>query len=63
MFAPNVWGGLARTTAEQRWDATWENNVAVAGMADEAGLEFILPLAQWSGLKGASPTDGHTSKP
>ena len=60
MFAPNVWGGLARTTAEQRWNATWENNVALAGQADEAGLEFILPLAQWTSLRGAMDTDGHT---
>jgi hypothetical protein len=29
-------------------------------MADEAGPEFILPLAQWSQLKGACDTDGHT---
>lgn len=60
VFAPNVWGGLARTTAEQRWEATWENNRALARMADDAGLEFILPLAQWSGVKGAMDTDRHS---
>jgi FMNH2-dependent dimethyl sulfone monooxygenase len=60
VFAPNVWGGLSRTTAEQRWDATWDNNEALARMADAAGLEFILPLAQWSGLKGAMETDRHS---
>ncbi|SPL88307.1 Coenzyme F420-dependent N5,N10-methylene tetrahydromethanopterin reductase and related flavin-dependent oxidoreductases; sulfonate monooxygenase [[Actinomadura] parvosata subsp. kistnae] len=60
LFAPNVWGGLTKTTAEQRWQATWDNNAALGKMADEAGLEFILPLAQWSQLKGASDTDGHT---
>ncbi|MEV4671404.1 LLM class flavin-dependent oxidoreductase [Actinomadura sp. NPDC049382] len=60
VFAPNVWGGLTKTTSEKRWDATWNNNAAITRLADEAGLEFILPLAQWGMLKGASPTDGHS---
>jgi alkanesulfonate monooxygenase SsuD/methylene tetrahydromethanopterin reductase-like flavin-dependent oxidoreductase (luciferase family) len=59
VFAPNMWGGLTRTTAEQRWQATWDNNVAVGKMADEAGMDFLLPLAQWSRLKGQAQTDGH----
>ncbi|MEO3892215.1 LLM class flavin-dependent oxidoreductase [Nonomuraea sp. B5E05] len=60
VFASNVWGGLTKTTAAQRWNASWDNNVALATMADQAGLEFMLPLAQWSQLKGAAETDGHT---
>jgi alkanesulfonate monooxygenase SsuD/methylene tetrahydromethanopterin reductase-like flavin-dependent oxidoreductase (luciferase family) len=58
LFAPNVWGGLSKTLAEQRWEATWENNVALAHQAEEAGLEFILPIAQWLGHNGQAETDG-----
>ena len=53
-FAPNCQGGLAITTAPERWDASWENNLALARMADEAGLDFILPIARWRGWGGPS---------
>jgi dimethylsulfone monooxygenase len=48
LFSFNVAGGLAQTTSEI-WDASWENNVAVARLAEEAGLEFLLPLGRWRG--------------
>jgi hypothetical protein len=43
MFSFNVAGGLAQLKTE-RWDGSWEKNLAVARLAEEAGLEFLLPL-------------------
>jgi alkanesulfonate monooxygenase SsuD/methylene tetrahydromethanopterin reductase-like flavin-dependent oxidoreductase (luciferase family) len=54
IFAANCSGGLAATTVPERWAATWEDNEAVARMADAAGIEFMLPIARWRGYAGAS---------
>jgi dimethylsulfone monooxygenase len=34
------------------WDNTWEHNVAAARLAEDAGLEFLLPLSRWNGPRG-----------
>jgi FMNH2-dependent dimethyl sulfone monooxygenase len=56
LFAPNCSNGLAMTTVPERWVASWENNLALAGLAEQAGLEFILPIARWHGYDGAEVT-------
>jgi FMNH2-dependent dimethyl sulfone monooxygenase len=48
LFSFNVEGGLAQLK-EPVWNATWENNVAAVRLAEEAGLEFLLPLGRWDG--------------
>jgi FMNH2-dependent dimethyl sulfone monooxygenase len=58
VFSSNCAGGLAKTRAPERWEATWPNNVAVAGIADEAGLDFLLPVARWRGLGGETDPAG-----
>src|SRR5947207_7660984 len=58
LFGINVEGGMAITTAPEKWNPTWENNVAVARMLDEAGLEFLLPIGRWRGYGGASDFQG-----
>jgi len=60
LLAPNVWGGLTQTLAPERWEATWPNNVALARMADAAGLDFVVPLASWLGLGSVAETDAHS---
>jgi FMNH2-dependent dimethyl sulfone monooxygenase len=60
LFSANRWGGLAYTTAPERWDASWENQVAAARAAEDAGLDFLLPLGTWLGKGGDSKTDGHS---
>ena len=52
LFGLNCSGGLAVTTVPERWDASWENNQKAAVMADEAGLDFMLPLGRWKGYGG-----------
>ena len=60
LFGMNCSGGLSLTKAPERWDASWENNVKAAQLADEAGLEFLLPIGRWHGYKGETDTQGST---
>ncbi len=60
LFAMNCSNGLTMTKAPERWDASWENNVAAARLADEAGIEFLLPIGRWHGYKGETDTEGST---
>lgn len=53
LFSFNVQNGMAKFT-KQLWDSTWEQNVRVAKRAEEAGLEFLLPLGRWDGLRGSA---------
>jgi len=56
IFASNCSGGLTMTKAPEHWDASWDNNLRVAQAADEAGLEFLLPLGRWRGHFGETNT-------
>lgn len=58
LFAANCAGGGAITTVPERWEATWDNNLALAQMADSAGLELMLPVARWVGYGGSSNFQG-----
>ena len=40
------------TLAPEYWEASWENNLKAAQLADDAGLEFILPIGRWRGYGG-----------
>ena len=52
VFSTNADGGLAITDVAERWRASWDDNLAAAGIADRAGLEFLLPIARWRGFGG-----------
>lgn len=58
LFSPNCSGGMAITTVAERWQASWANNLALAQLADEVGLEFLLPIARWTGYGGATDFQG-----
>ena len=58
LFGANCSGGLATSTFPDRWEATWENNLALARMADAAGMDFMLPLGRWIGYGGATNHNG-----
>jgi FMNH2-dependent dimethyl sulfone monooxygenase len=60
LFAPNCRGALAITTVPESWDASWEHNAELARLCDEAGIEFILPIARWKGYGGASRFEEET---
>ncbi len=48
---------MAVTKIQERWQNSWDNNIRLARMCDEAGLEFLLPIARWIGYGG--DTDFH----
>lgn len=58
-FSANCSSGMAVTKVEERWVNSWDNNIALARLADEAGIEFLLPIARWIGYGGE--TDFHGS--
>lgn len=53
VFRMNCEGGLCITKAPDRWQADWDDIVAVSQMADAAGFELNLPLARWKGYGGS----------
>lgn len=52
LFSPNCTGGLAVTRIPERWRATWTDNLRLGRLADEVGIDFILPIARWIGYGG-----------
>jgi FMNH2-dependent dimethyl sulfone monooxygenase len=54
LFASNCSGGLAITTVPERWSASWSENVALARLADDAGIDTMIPIARWIGYGGSS---------
>ena len=58
LFGLNCSGGLTMTKAAEHWEASWDNNVKAAKLSEEAGLEFILPVARWHGYRGETDSEG-----
>src|ERR1700731_2065133 len=58
-FSPNCSGGMSVTKVSERWVNSGDNNIRLAQLADEAGIEFLLPIARWIGYGGE--TDFHGS--
>ena len=54
LFSPNCSGGLAVTTIPERWSASWPDNLRLGRLADEVGLDFLLPIARWIGYGGVT---------
>jgi alkanesulfonate monooxygenase SsuD/methylene tetrahydromethanopterin reductase-like flavin-dependent oxidoreductase (luciferase family) len=48
----NASSGRTMTRVPERWSGTWADNRALAQMADDAGLEFLLPIGRWKGYGG-----------
>jgi alkanesulfonate monooxygenase SsuD/methylene tetrahydromethanopterin reductase-like flavin-dependent oxidoreductase (luciferase family) len=60
LFALNCRGGNSLTKGPKRWEASWRNNLTAVRQAEEAGLEFVLPLARWRGHGGSKDTEGRS---
>ena len=58
IFGANCSSGRTYTTAPERWDASWDNNLRLAQIADAAGLECMIPIARWKGYGGESNPNG-----
>ena len=59
-FGANCSSGRAVTTVAERWSGSWEDCVRLARMADEAGIEFMLPIGRWKGYGGDTNYQGAT---
>jgi FMNH2-dependent dimethyl sulfone monooxygenase len=60
LFGPNCSSGRAVTLVPERWSGSWPDNLKLARMADEAGLDFLLPIARWKGYGGDTDYQGAT---
>jgi len=50
--------GRAVTMVPERWTGAWADNLRLAKMADEAGFDFLLPVARWKGYGGDTDYQG-----
>src|SRR6266849_6614769 len=60
LFGANCSSGRAVTMVAERWSGSWPDNVRLARMADEAGIDFLLPIARWKGYGGDTDYQGAT---
>jgi FMNH2-dependent dimethyl sulfone monooxygenase len=58
VFGANLGGGCTATTAEGTLEATWPATLEVARLADEAGIEAMVPVARWKGFGGPTNFNG-----
>jgi alkanesulfonate monooxygenase SsuD/methylene tetrahydromethanopterin reductase-like flavin-dependent oxidoreductase (luciferase family) len=58
IFATNVSGGCAITTAEEAYQLNWPNTLSIAELADRHGYEAMVPVARWKGFGGPSNFNG-----
>jgi dimethylsulfone monooxygenase len=59
-FGSNCSSGRYLTTVPERWTATWDDNVRLALLLDDAGMDFFLPIARWKGYGGDADYHGST---
>jgi len=60
LFGANCSSGRAVTLVAERWSGSWPDNVRLARMADDAGIDFLLPIARWKGYGGDTDYQGAT---
>ena len=58
-FSTNCSSGMTPTKIAERWDNSWDNNLTLAKMLDEAGIDFMLPIARWIGYGGETDFHGN----
>ena len=58
LFGSNCSSGRAATKVPERWSASWEDNLALAQMADAAGIDMMIPVGRWRGYGGATNFEG-----
>jgi len=60
LFGANCSSGRAINTLPERWSADWDSCEAMAKLADEIGMDFILPIGRWKGYGGPTDFQGTT---
>ena len=59
-FGANCSSARTATLVSERWLASWPDCLKLARLADEAGIDFLLPIGRWKGYGGGSDFHGTT---
>ena len=57
LFGANLSSARTATVVPDRWSASWADCLQMARIADEGGIDFLLPVGRWKGYGGE--TDFH----
>src|SRR5580692_8017092 len=60
LFGANCSSARTATLVPERWLASWPDCLKMARIADEAGIDFVLPIGRWKGYGGSSDFHGTT---
>ena len=60
LFGANCSSARSATKVPERWQATWPECLRLAQMADETGIDFMLPIGRWKGYGGDTDFHGAT---
>jgi len=60
LFGANCSSGRAVTRVPERWSGAWRDNLDLARTADDAGIDFMLPIGRWKGYGGDTDYQGAT---
>jgi hypothetical protein len=60
VFGANCSSGRSATTVPERWSANWPDCLQLARLADDAGIDFMLPIGRWKGYGGDTDFHGTT---
>jgi dimethylsulfone monooxygenase len=60
VFGANCSSGRSATKVPERWSASWPDCARLARLADEAGIDFMLPIGRWKGYGGETDFHGST---
>jgi alkanesulfonate monooxygenase SsuD/methylene tetrahydromethanopterin reductase-like flavin-dependent oxidoreductase (luciferase family) len=60
LFGSNCSSGRAVTLVPERWSGNWVDNKQLAQLADQTGIDFLLPIGRWKGYGGDTDYQGTT---
>jgi len=60
VFGANCSSSRTATCVPERWSASWPDCLALARLADAAGIDFLLPIGRWKGYGGVTDFHGST---
>jgi dimethylsulfone monooxygenase len=60
LFGANCSSGRSATKVPERWSGSWPDCLRLARIADEVGIDFMLPIARWKGYGGDTDFHGST---
>ena len=60
LFGANCSSGRAVTKVAERWSGSWTDNLRLVRIADDAGIDFMLPVGRWKGYGGDTDYQGET---